>query len=68
MNARVDQPCGKAISLGCHLKKLPAGWKVYDIEADGLGMVVDERDSFAAAMPMGGFDATTNCFRKIRAA
>lgn len=57
VNSQVNQPGGKAISLNYYLEKLPAGWKVYDIEADGISLVVNYRESFAAEVRNSGIDA-----------
>ena len=57
VNTQVNQPGGKPIPLNYYLEKLPSGWKVYDIEADGISLVINYRESFAAEVRNGGIDA-----------
>ena len=56
VNTQVNQPGGKPITLNYYLEKLPAGWKVFDIEADGVSLVVNYRESFATEVRNSGID------------
>ena len=56
VRSQVSQAGGKPIPLDYYLEKLPAGWKVYDIEVDGISLVVNYRESFAAEVRNGGID------------
>jgi len=47
---------GKNIELDYYLEKLPAGWKVYDIEVGGISLVTNYRESFATEVRNGGID------------
>ena len=47
---------GKAIPLDYYLEKQPSGWRVYDIEVDGISLVVNYRESFAAEVRAAGID------------
>jgi len=52
----VMQAGGKSISLDYFLEKLPTGWTVFDIEVDGISLVTNYRNSFAAEVRSGGID------------
>ena len=56
VRTQVTQSGGKPIPLDYYLEKLPAGWKVYDIEVDGISLVINYRESFAAEVRAGGLD------------
>jgi phospholipid transport system substrate-binding protein len=68
VNSLVNQPGGKGISLNYYLEKLPAGWMVYDIEADGISLVINYRDSFAAEVRKSGIDSLINSLHAKNAA
>ena len=57
VRTQVNQPGGKPIPLNYYLEKLPLGWKVYDIEADGISLVINYREAFSAEVRKGGIDA-----------
>lgn len=57
VHTQINQPGGKSIPLNYYLEKLPLGWKVYDIEADGISLVINYRESFNAEVRNGGMDA-----------
>jgi len=52
----ISQSGAKPIPLDYYLEKTPQGWKVYDIEVDGISLVVNYRESFAAEVRKGGVD------------
>ncbi|MDD5176327.1 MAG: ABC transporter substrate-binding protein [Sterolibacterium sp.] len=56
VRTQVNQAGSKAIPLDYYLEKLPAGWKVYDIEVEGISLVINYRESFAAEVRSGGID------------
>lgn len=56
VNTQVKQSGGNPIPLNYYLEKLPQGWKVYDIEVDGISLVINYRESFAAEVRNGGID------------
>jgi len=56
VRSQVSQAGGKPIPLDYFLEKLAAGWKVYDIEVDGISLVINYRESFAAEVRNGGID------------
>jgi len=56
VRTQVIQAGIKPIPLDYSLEKLAAGWKVYDIEADGVSLVTNYRDSFATEVRNGGID------------
>jgi len=56
VRSQVVQSGGKPIPLDYYLEKLATGWKVYDIEVDGISLVVNYRESFAAEVRAGGID------------
>jgi len=56
VRSQVNQSGAKPIPLDYYLEKLPTGWKVYDIEVDGISLVVNYRESFATEVRNGGID------------
>ena len=56
VRTQVSQASGKAIPLDYFLEKLPEGWKVYDIEVDGISLVINYRESFGAEVRSNGVD------------
>lgn len=56
VKTQVNQAGSKAIPLDYYLEKSPAGWKVYDIEVEGISLVINYRESFAAEVRSGGID------------
>ena len=56
VRSQVSQAGGKPIPLDYFLEKLAAGWKVYDIEVDGISLVINYRESFATEVRNGGID------------
>ena len=56
VRTQISQPGGRPIPLDYYLEKLPQGWKVYDIEVDGISLVINYRESFAAEVRRGGID------------
>ena len=56
VRTQIKQPGGKPIPLDYYLEKLPQGWKVYDIEVDGISLVINYRDDFAAQVRNGGIE------------
>ncbi len=56
VRTQVMQAGGKPIPLDYYLEKMTAGWKVYDIEVDGISLVTNYRNSFATEVRNGGID------------
>lgn len=56
VRTQIVQSGGRPIPLDYYLEKLPQGWKVYDIEVDGISLVINYRGSFAAEVRQGGID------------
>lgn len=54
VRTEVTQAGGKPIALDYYLEKLPAGWKVFDIEVGGVSLVTNYRNSFASEVRNGG--------------
>ncbi|MFA7279342.1 MAG: ABC transporter substrate-binding protein [Sterolibacterium sp.] len=56
VRTQVVQAGSKAIPLDYFLEISPTGWKVFDIEVDGISLVINYRESFAAEVRTGGID------------
>ena len=56
VRTQISQPGAKPIPLDYYLEKSPQGWKVYDIEVDGISLVINYRESFASEVRSGGID------------
>jgi phospholipid transport system substrate-binding protein len=46
----------ETLTLDYDMENTPAGWKVYDVKVAGVSLVINYRDSFAAAVRDGGID------------
>ena len=56
IRTQVVKPGARPIPIDYFLERLAGGWKVYDIEVDGISLVVNYRESFAAEVRSGGID------------
>ena len=56
VRTQVIQAGSKTIPLDYYLEKLPTGWKVYDIEVEGISLVINYRESFATEVRSGGIE------------
>lgn len=52
----IIQPDGPAIPIGYSLYRTEDGWKVYDVEVDGVSLVQNYRSSFASEVKRNGID------------
>ena len=64
VRTQVSQQAGKSVPLDYYLEKLPAGWQVYDIEVDGISLVIVYREAFAAEVASGGVDGLIKSLRE----
>jgi phospholipid transport system substrate-binding protein len=56
VRSEVVQPRGEPIQLNYRLEKLPAGWKIYDVNVLGAWLVESYKSSFTAEIGKGGID------------
>ena len=56
VQTQISQSGSRPIPLDYYLEKLPQGWKVYDIEVDGISLVINYRESFASEVRRGGIE------------
>jgi phospholipid transport system substrate-binding protein len=56
VRTEVKQSGGKPLSLDYYLEKVPAGWKVYDVEVGGVSLVTNYRGSFSQEIRANGVD------------
>ena len=56
VQTQISQSGSLPIPLDYYLEKLPQGWKVYDIEVDGISLVINYRESFASEVRRGGIE------------
>ena len=56
VSAEIKQPGRKPIQLDYYLERQDKGWKVYDIEVEGISLIANYRASFAAEISRGGID------------
>ncbi len=54
--AQIIQPGAKPIPVNYYLEKSPQGWLVFDIEVDGISLVINYRDSFSSEVRNNGID------------
>lgn len=56
VRTEIRQPGAKPISLDYYLEKTDAGWKVYDIEVEGISLVTNYRETFSSEIRTSGVD------------
>ncbi len=56
VRSEIKQSGGKPISLDYYLEKIPAGWKVYDMEVGGVSLVTNYRTAFSQEIRANGID------------
>lgn len=56
VRTEIRQPGAKAIGLDYYLEKIDSGWKVYDIEVEGISLVTNYRETFASEIRSSGVD------------
>lgn len=56
VRSMVLQPRGEPIQLNYRLEKLPAGWKIFDVNILGAWLVETYKGSFATEIGKGGID------------
>ncbi|MGZ3157531.1 MAG: MlaC/ttg2D family ABC transporter substrate-binding protein [Burkholderiaceae bacterium] len=56
----VIQPRGEPIQLYYRLEKLPAGWRIYDVNILGAWLVEAYKGNFATEISKGGIDGLIN--------
>lgn len=57
VKTEVTQPGGAAIPLDYSLRRGKQGWKVYDIQVDGISLVTNYRSSFAREIKKNGVES-----------
>jgi len=56
VRSEIKQSGGKPISLDYYLEKVPAAWKVYDMEVGGVSLVTNYRTAFSQEIRANGID------------
>lgn len=56
VRSQVLQPRGEPIQINYRLEKLPAGWKIYDVNVLGAWLVESYKGSFATEIGRSGID------------
>jgi phospholipid transport system substrate-binding protein len=56
VRSEIKQSGGTPLSLDYYLEKIPAGWKVYDVEVGGVSLVTNYRTSFSQEIRANGID------------
>lgn len=52
----VKRPGAQALEIDYDMEDRPAGWKVFDVRIAGVSLVLNYRESFAAAVRSGGIE------------
>ena len=52
----VRRPGARPLEIDYEMEDRAAGWKVYDVKIEGVSLVLNYRDSFAAAVRSGGIE------------
>jgi phospholipid transport system substrate-binding protein len=56
VDAEIEQPNGPLIHVQFRLYRRDADWKVYDVVAEGVSLVITQRSSFSAIIRDKGLD------------
>lgn len=56
VKTQVIQPGGQPVPINYALEKQAGGWKVYDVEVDGVSLVTNYRGSFKSEIGKNGID------------
>jgi phospholipid transport system substrate-binding protein len=56
VRSEIKQSGGTPITLDYYLEKIPAGWKVYDVEVGGVSLVTNYRTAFSQEIRANGID------------
>ena len=56
VKSAMKQPGMDVLTMDYDMEKTPAGWKVYDIKIDGVSLISNYRETFAAKVRDGGVD------------
>jgi phospholipid transport system substrate-binding protein len=56
VRSTVKRPGAQALEIDYDMEDRPAGWKVFDVRIAGVSLVLNYRESFAAAVRSGGID------------
>lgn len=56
VKTQVVQPGGQPVPINYVLEKQPGGWKVADVEVDGVSLVTNYRGSFGTEISKNGID------------
>jgi phospholipid transport system substrate-binding protein len=56
VRSEIKQSGGTPIPLDYYLEKIPAGWKVYDMEVGGVSLVTNYRTAFSQEIRANGID------------
>lgn len=56
VKTQVNQPGGQPVPINYALEKQADGWKVYDVEVDGVSLVTNYRGSFGTEIAKNGID------------
>ena len=57
VKSAMKQPGMDVLTMDYDMEKTPAGWKVYDIKIDGVSLISNYRETFAAKVRDGGVDS-----------
>lgn len=67
VSTQITQRGSPAIKLNYSLEKMPAGWKIFDIEVDGVSLVTNYRSSFVTEVSNGGIAGLISTLQKKNA-
>lgn len=60
VRSQVIQPRGEPIQLRYRMEKLPAGWKIYDVNVLGAWLIEAYKGTFSSEIDKGGIDGLLN--------
>lgn len=63
VRTEIRQSGAKPLNLDYYMEKADAGWRVYDIEVEGISLVTNYRDTFAGEIRAKGMDGLVASLR-----
>jgi phospholipid transport system substrate-binding protein len=67
VRSTISQPNGQPVGVGYRLEKTPDGWKIYDLNVEGIWLIENYRNQFAQQINQNGIDGLINALNQSNA-
>ncbi|MGO3130497.1 MAG: MlaC/ttg2D family ABC transporter substrate-binding protein [Alcaligenes sp.] len=64
VRSSLTQPNGGPVGVDYRLEKTPDGWKIYDLNVEGIWLIQNYRNQFAQQIEQGGIDGLIQALNK----